>query len=110
VVINALKEGGFKIESRVGNPANANLATNAIWVGDSVSLEQAKFVTLTLVRAGVGIVSLRRGFKINDQAKKALIEVGTDRSLVGAPPLTVEQINALTAIPPQNAIGADLST
>jgi hypothetical protein len=97
VVKNALKEGGFKqVILGTGNAANANAATNAIWVGDSVSLDQAKFVALTLVRAGVGIV-LIRGFRDNTKTKADLIEIGTDQSLKGAP-LTVEQITGLTQI------------
>src|SRR5579863_854619 len=50
LVINALKEGGFQFEK--GKEKN-QLATNAIWVGNSVTLDQTKFVALTLVRAGV---------------------------------------------------------
>jgi hypothetical protein len=109
VVINALKEGGFKVETSNGNPNNANLKTNAIWVGDSVTLEQAKFVALTLVRAGVGVVSLRKGFKIQPEAKRNLIEVGTDASLTGAQPKTVEWITALTQIPTNGTTTNDLS-
>lgn len=100
VVINALKEGGFQVETRTGNPLNAAFPTNAIWVGDSVTVDQAKFVALTLVRAGVGIVSIRRGFQINPQAKKSLIEIGVDQSLLKSPPMTVDEINLLTAISP----------
>jgi hypothetical protein len=99
VVINALKEGGFRVETRQGNPANASLPTNAIWVGDSVTIEQAKFVSLTLVRAGVGIVSIRRGFRVNPESKNYLVEVGTDHSLIGSQPMTAEEISALTQIP-----------
>lgn len=62
VVINALREGGFQVETRTGNPSNANLPTNAIWIGNAVSLEQAKVVVLTLIRAGVGIAAIQRGF------------------------------------------------
>jgi hypothetical protein len=97
VVINALKEGGFQVETGTGNAHNAALATNAVWVGDGVSAEQAKFVALTLVRAGVGIVSIRR-FKSDTAAKHNRIEVGTDATLLQATPLTVDQINALSDI------------
>jgi len=98
-VIKALREGGFQVETRTSNPGNSARATNAIWVGDSVSVEQAKFVALTLVRAGVNIVAIRRGFDNNPGAKKYLIEVGTDAALDGKTPLTVEQISALTVLP-----------
>lgn len=102
VVINALKEGGFQVREGKGNPRNANLGTNAVWIGTGVSVEQARFVTLTLVRAGVGIVSIRRGFSVNSAANKNLIEVGTDGTLTGNTPLTVDQINGIADIPLQN--------
>jgi len=98
LVIDALKQGGFKVVEGRGNADNAAFATNAIWVGESVSLDQAKFVALTLLRAGVGIVAVR-GFKTKSaaekEAKKNLIEVGTDQALKGSA-LTVDQINGLT--------------
>jgi hypothetical protein len=103
VVINALKEGGFKVESRPGNSANAKLATNAIWIGDDVTVGQAKFVALTLTRAGVGIAVISRGFRNDSPRKKDWIEVGTDQSFVGSPSLTVEKISSLTEIPPNKS-------
>ena len=108
VVINALKQGGFQVVSGNGNPKNAALATNAIWVGDKVSLEQAKFVALTLVRAGVGIVAVRT-FKASTPAKDYRIEVGTDGTLHG-PPLTVDQINSMTNILRNTSEAKDLAT
>lgn len=109
VVINALKEGGFKVETRAGNPANGSLPTNAIWIGDSVTVEQAKFVALTLVRAGVAIESIRRGFRESSAANKSLIEIGVDQSLLTLRPMTVDQINALKVIPSSAANFGDLS-
>lgn len=107
VVINALKQGDLQVVSGNGNPKNAALATNAIWVGDKVSLEQAKFVALTLVRAGVGIVAVRT-FKNSTPAKDYRIEVGTDGTLHGAP-LTVDQIDAMTSIPRNTSEAQDLA-
>ena len=97
VVIDALKQGGFRVESGTGNAHNAALATNAIWVGDSVTVEQARFVALTLIRAGINIAAIRR-FRSGSGPKASRIEVGTDAALANAPPLTVNQINALTDI------------
>ena len=81
-----------------GNPANQALPTNAIWVGDNVTLDQAKFVALTLIRAGVEIKALRR--LRNGQGDRAtVIEVGSDASLQSAPPLTAEDVSKLNQLP-----------
>jgi hypothetical protein len=97
VVLNALREGGFKTETHLGNPANANLGTNAIWIGDSVTVDQAKFVALTVVRAGVKIVSIRR-FGDGSGAKANRIEVGTDKAQLSDTPMEVSAIASLSAI------------
>jgi hypothetical protein len=109
VVTSALQQGGLTVQTGSGNPANTALPTNAIWVGDSVPADQVKFVALTLVRAGVGIVSIRRGFKNDSPAKAYTIEVGTDKALTGKPPMTVDEINSLSEIPAR-AAGSDLVT
>lgn len=102
VVINALREGGFNVQTGTGNQANRDLPTNAVWVGDSVSSNDAKFVALTLVRAGVGIKSVRR-FRDGSGAKANLIEVGTDQGVLNKAPLTVQEIQNLPPLLPRDA-------
>jgi hypothetical protein len=97
-VVAALEQGGFSVVQKSGNPANQALPTNAIWVGDNVTLDQAKFVALTLIRAGVEIKALRR--LRNGQGDRAtVIEVGSDASLQSAPPLTAEDVSKLNQLP-----------
>jgi hypothetical protein len=102
VVFNALREGGFNVTKGAGNDVNKDLPTNAIWVGDHVSPNDTKFVALTVVRAGVGIKSIRR-FKDGSGAKANLIEVGTDHNILNNPPLTVEEIQNLPPLLPRDA-------
>jgi len=98
VVQQALKAGGF--EFIPGNSKN-KLATNAIWVGDSVTLDNIKFVALTLVRAGVQLRSIRR-FHDGGGKKANRIEIGADPELASTPVLSVEQIQSLTKLPPRD--------
>lgn len=97
VVIKALKQGGFGVVLGNGKPANANLPTNAVWVGNDIDVNDAKFVALTLVRAGVGIKAVRRLPDGGDKKAKT-IEVGTDHALVNNAPLTVDQIEGLQTL------------
>ena len=98
VVKQALQEGGF--EFKPGKPKN-NLPTNSMWVGDSVSVDNIKFVALTLVRAGVQLRSIRR-FRDGSKQKAYRIEIGADPAMADAPVLTVEQIQSLTELPPRD--------
>jgi hypothetical protein len=99
VVEQALKAGGF--EFIPGRSRNA-LATNAMWVGDAVTLDNIKFVALTLVRAGVQLRSIRR-FREGGGKKANLIEIGADPAFVNEPVLSVEQILNLMQLPPRDA-------
>jgi len=55
-----------------------------------------------VVRAGVGIKSIRR-FKDGSGPKANLIEVGTDHNILNNPPLTVEEIQNLPPLLPRDA-------
>lgn len=98
VVRQALKAGGFQFIP--GNPKNT-LPTNAVWVGDKVTLDNIKFVALTLVRAGVQLRSIRE-FRESGGRKANLIEIGADPAFVDAPVLSVEQIQSMTQLPPRD--------
>jgi hypothetical protein len=104
-VKQALQEGGF--EFKPGKPKN-NLPTNSMWVGDSVSVDNIKFVALTLVRAGVQLRSIRR-FRNGSKEKANLIEIGADPAMAEASVLAVEQIQSLTELPPRDLTSSDLS-
>lgn len=94
-VVNALQEGGFKVTQASGAMHNADVPTNAVWSGDPVGLEQAKFVALTLVRAGVAIRYIGR---IEGAAKgENIIEVGSGAKHQHDPVLSVEQIQQLSS-------------
>jgi hypothetical protein len=108
VVVNALREGGFSVRTGTGKDVNKDLPTNAIWVGDSVSSNDTKFVALTLVRAGVGIKSIRR-FREGSGPKANLIEVGTDHNILNSPPLTVEEIQNLPPLLPRDVAAGSQS-
>ncbi len=92
-VVGALKEGGFKVTQAPGKSQNANIPTNSVWSANPVSLEQAKFVALTLVRAGVGIRYIGR---IEGESKSEnVIEVGSSGKHQNAHVLSVEEIQQM---------------
>jgi len=101
VVMDALREAGFKVQTARGKDINKDLPTNRIWVGDSILLEDAKFVALTLTRAGVGIAAISR-FCDGSGEKANWIEIGTDHKLINSRPLTVEDIQNLPQIAPRD--------
>src|SRR5262249_29047478 len=84
VLRQALSEGGFNFKAGV---AKNNLSTNSMWVGDSVTVDNIKFVALTLVRAGVQLRSIRR-FRNGAGAKANLIEIGADAAMQNQPVLS----------------------
>lgn len=94
VVKRALEEGGLTVTLRTARNATP---TNAVWVGDKVSLDDAKFVALTLVRAGVALTEVNR-FAEGGGAKSLLIEVGADPNLKNAPVKSAADISSLTQI------------
>lgn len=71
--------------------------SNAIWFGSAARIDDVKLVALTLVRAGVRIVAIRPlQTYLAGKKDQALIQVGTDMSMLDAPGLTVEQIQKAT--------------
>lgn len=88
IVTAALKDSGF--EFRKGNSATV-LPTNAIWVGDSVTLDDTKFVALTLIRAGVKLREIRR-FQSPTTANSRKIQIGANKAWVDVPVLTVGNV------------------
>jgi len=85
------------VATGMGKEANKDLPTNVIRVGDSVSLDDAKFVALTLLRAGLDLKSIRR-FQEGGGTKANLIEVGTDHSLLNSPSLSVSDVQNLEVL------------
>jgi hypothetical protein len=95
-VLAALRDGNFTVHKAKGNPNNINLPTNAVWVGESLSVNDAKFVAATLIRAGVPIIAVRRLTNSSSGPRASLVEVGSDSLIAGQPPMTIERLNALT--------------
>jgi hypothetical protein len=100
-VVAALEQGGFSVVQKSGNPLNESFATNAVWVGDNVTLDQAKFVALTLIRAGVEIKAIQR-LRNGQGARSSLIEVGVDQALQAAPPMSADTVSKLAELPLRN--------
>jgi hypothetical protein len=92
-VVQALESGGFQVAQGIGNLNNSTLPTNAVWGGAPVGIEQAKFVALTLVRAGVGIRYIGR--IEGASSGKNVIQVGASAQHQSGPLLTVDQIKQL---------------
>ena len=93
-VIAAMNEAGLEVVRR--RPVRDE-ATNAVWVGDDVPVDDAKLVGFALLRAGVDVVALRR-FRDGSGTKSRLIQVGADAALVGRPPLSAADVSALTLL------------
>jgi hypothetical protein len=99
-VVDALTQGGFHVEKQQRGERNPGLATNAVWAGNDVKVETAKFVALTLIRAGVEIKAIRR--LPNGGGKRAnLIEVASDIDFKNATALTVAEVDNLKDLPPR---------
>ncbi len=94
-VIAAMKEAGLEVVQK--RPVREE-ATNAVWVGDDVPVDDAKLVGLALLRAGVDLVAIRR-FRDGSGTKSRLMQVGADAALVGSPPLSAADVSVLTLLP-----------
>ena len=92
IVINALKDAGFKVDNKA--PVN-NLPTNAIWAGDAVSASEIRVVALALYRAGVDLISIKR-FKDGKGPKSKLIQIGADPANLGKTPKQLNEITNLS--------------
>jgi hypothetical protein len=64
-----------------------------------VSVEDAKLVALTLVRAGIQIKSIRPFSDHSPRKDAALIQVGGDAALRNSAPLSVEEIRTIPKAP-----------
>lgn len=95
VVRKTLQLPGYHV---VESPAKLSQPTDAIWAGDKVSIDDVRYVALTLMRAGIGIKSIRYFRDAATPRKERLIQVGSDASLASRAPLTVDQVNAMTAL------------
>jgi hypothetical protein len=94
-VIAAMKEAGLKVVEK--RPVREE-ATNAVWVGDDVPVDDAKLVGLALLRAGVDVMAIRR-FRDGSGIKSKLIQVGADAAMVGRKPLTAADVSVLNLLP-----------
>lgn len=101
VVTQALQEAGFRFAEK---PAKlADQPTNAIWVGDPVSISDLKVLALTLVRAGIQIRAIQRFRQDSPRRSQLVMQVGTDAKMVNAAVWTVDGIQALTELPARDA-------
>jgi len=88
IVNSTLRNAGFNLSQK--KPVN-NFKTNAIWVGDSVSDDEARFVALVLFRAGVDLVTIKR-FENGKGIKAKLIQIGASPTNVGKTALPLNSI------------------
>ncbi len=96
-VESALMELGFTLDKR--RAPLPGVPTNAIWYGTPVSVDDAKLVALTLVRAGVQIKAIRPFADYSPRRDAPLIQVGGDVALINAPPLSVDGIRKTPSAP-----------
>ncbi len=91
----ALESAGFHVELQ--KPRLTDVKTGVVWAGDEVPLDVAKFIALTMLRAGVEIKAVHR-FANGSGPKAHLVEIGADAALASAPPLTVDAITSITRL------------
>ena len=82
----ALEKLGYYIHERPVDPRYADFQSNAIYYGDSVSLEDIQIVGYTLMNEGLPIKIIKSS-KFGDTWKARSIEIGTDTTLVNQPTL-----------------------
>ena len=95
VVRKTLQLPGYHV---IESPAKLSQPTDAIWAGEKVSIDDVRYVALTLLRAGIGIKAIRYFRDASNPRKQRLIQVGSDASLASRAPLTVEQVNEMTSL------------
>jgi hypothetical protein len=93
-VESALQELGFTLDKR--RAPIPGIATNSIWFGKPVKIEDVKLVAFTLIRAGVQIKAIKPFAEHSPRRNAALIQVGADASVVNRAPLSVEEIRNAT--------------
>ncbi len=85
---------GYKFVQKPASEYMAKRATNAVWFGKGVPLDDIKIITLALVRAGVPVKGIRpyRSISTVTGYKTNIIEVGASVDLDNKPVMTVEEI------------------
>lgn len=73
----------FKIQ--ILSPKN-NLETNSIWYGNDVNINQVKYISLLLVRAGVNIKNIKKF------SRKGVIQIGSDPNYANKSNTKIEEI------------------
>lgn len=89
-----LRALGFYIHERPSSEKFDQYASNAIYYGDKVSLEDIKMVAYTLMRQGVDIKTIEPSQFFSDW-KAHSIEIGTDDTMQDMPSLTLGDIRRL---------------
>jgi hypothetical protein len=89
-VESAIQELGFTLDMK--RAPISGTATNSIWYGKPVKIEDVKLVAFTLIRAGVQIKAIRPFADYSPRRNAALIQVGADVSVADKAPLSVEEI------------------
>ncbi|MFY0607812.1 MAG: hypothetical protein JXR10_13930 [Cyclobacteriaceae bacterium] len=87
----ALEELGYYIHERPVDPRYADFQSNAIYYGDSVTLEDIQIVGYTLMKEGLPIKIIKPS-KFGDSWKARSIEIGTDTTLVDEPTLSLDAL------------------
>ena len=98
--IDSLQYLGFKLTFLNSINELQNIPTNSIWIGANAlnKFENVQLVAMYLLRAGVGLKSIRLFGEKTGKIKANFIEIGSDNSLVGKPDLMVDDImNAKSA-------------
>ncbi|UXP33636.1 hypothetical protein N6H18_06670 [Reichenbachiella agarivorans] len=85
--IKALEKYGFYIHERP-SPLKETYATNALYVGDSVTNHDVLLVAYTLIESGVVIKSISFS-REHAGWKSHSIEIGTDTTILDAQPMTL---------------------
>jgi hypothetical protein len=91
-VISALQQGGFGYQRGI---SKNDEPTNMIWVSRDISIDDAKFVALTLSRAGIDVKAIRRLV----DSRPNLIQIGSYTDLRNSKPLTIQQLSTMCRIP-----------
>ena len=98
--IDSLQYLGFKLTFLNSINELQNIPTNSIWIGANAlkKFENVQLVAMYLLRAGVGLKSIRLFGEKTAKIKANFIEIGSDNSLAGKPDLMVDDImNAKSA-------------
>lgn len=91
----ALGKLGYYIHEREVAPEYLNYQSNAIFYGDSVSLEDLQIVSYALLKEGLPIKEIVPS-RFHDSWKSRAIEIGTDTTMIDRPSITLEQLRSLS--------------